>query len=268
MQVEALVDGRAVHLDHGGSISTRMAVASTAVSDLGLELRAALLDETDVGVVRLAEMVKPARKSGAWRALLADPDIGAAALAAVARSAALGGDLEPRARVIVEDLLSALGQLRHEPARATLVRCWSTAQPELRLRAGHALIRFGDRAALEVVAGALDDDGNRRQLALQAIFTLDPATAWDRLAAAWAAPSQHGGVRLGATLQALMHDLNDDGRAHWGPSRRWFEADPRWLELCRAWTALPAPAERERWGPGRAQEIVELAAWLRKRQGA
>lgn len=229
-----------------------------------VELRATLTDPSDLGLRRLAEAVRGNRP--AWLALLGDPGLAREALAAVLRSGVLEGQVpERRAEMVVEDLISALGAARHAEARPTLIRIFVAGQSAWQ-RAGDALLRLGDPESLAVVAGTLEGAENAKlRLALRAVFEADAARAFDRLSPRFAEPSERAGLVLYESLVALMRDLTDDGKAHWGPSRRWFERDPRWLELCERWGALPPAEERARWGSQHAQGIVEVAAWLRKR---
>jgi len=237
------------------------------------EMRAALRDESDAGLKRLVELHRgadPASRQSTrdtWHALLADASLAPDALAAIERSGALSGKPEPHCRVLVQDLVSALGRWRYQAARQLLERLWSTSGP-LTLRAGLALIAFGDRNALEAVAARLDETASGElRLALQAVFTIDPAHAWERLAPRFAAPSARAGIVLEATLHTLLRDIWDDGKQHWGATRGWFRADSRWLEECNAWRELPPKELRSTWGKAVAQKVVEVAAWLRKRAG-
>lgn len=237
------------------------------------ELRAALRDPHDAGLKRLVALHRPidpastTRVRTAWHALLEDRTLAPDAVAALHRSGALEAAIDPQPRLLVQDLVSALGRWRHEEARPLLERLWAPSGfgPAV-LRAGHALLAFGDRAALDALTARLDETSSGAlTIALQAVFTTDPARAWDHLAPRWASPSSAGAVLLDATLTVLMRDLGDDGKQHWGPARRWFRADPRWRELCEAWRSLPPPAQRRAWGAVEAQRIVEAAGWLRGR---
>ena len=237
-------------------------------------MRAALQDADDADLARLVELNRGADPASSrlirntWHTLLQDQRLAPHMLAAIERSGALTGALDPRPRLLVEDLLSALGRWHHEPARPLLQQLWA-GQGELAMRAGHALLAFGDRDALATIAASLDEvTSGELFLALQAVFTLAPALAWDELAPRFAQPSPRAGVVLDATLNLFMRDICDDGKAHWGPTRGWFGADPRWLELCDRWRKLPPPALRPQWGAKQAQRIVECAAWLRKRASA
>ena len=237
-------------------------------------MRAALQDPTDAGLAQLVALNRLPDRTGtkllraAWLALLEDDSLAPHAVAAVERSGALAGEIDARPRILVEDLVSAFGKWRHQPARSLLAQLWN-ASGELAMRAGHALLAFGDPEALTAVAARLHQaEGGELGLALKAVFTIDPARAWDVLAPRFASPSPRGGILLDATLNLLMRDIWDDGRQHWGRTREWFRADPRWLELCESWRELPPPALRGTWGAAEAQRIVECAAWLRQRAGA
>ena len=226
-------------------------------------VRALLLDPTDAGLTRLAAAHATPEGREAWKRLRDDPTLADAAVAAIARSGALGAAVEPRPRVIVEDLLSML----RAPGRglATLLTAWTEApQLELRQRAGVVLLARGEPEGLDALVHSLDvARGALRRLSLQALLTRDPASAHDVLSPRFAVASPESADLLYDALHVLMSDLNDDGRAHWGAARRWFHADPRWRVLCVAWKTLPA--DRAAWGAERAQGIVEVAGWLRKR---
>jgi hypothetical protein len=81
---------------------------------------AALEDPTDAGLARLAALHATAAGREAWKRLRDDLHRVDVAVDAIARSGALSAPLEPRPRVLVEDLLSMLGEGRAGRARATL----------------------------------------------------------------------------------------------------------------------------------------------------
>ena len=228
-------------------------------------LHALLLDASDAGLARLAA----AHGSGpevrtAWAQLRGDVSLASAAIAAIERSGALTEPLEPRPRMLVEDLLSLLGKVSH--GHDLLLRAWREApQHEVRQRAGLALLARRQARGLEALAARLDEaTGNERVLALQAVFTRDPGEAHAVLSPRFTPPSPRAAGFVYDSLHVLMRDIHDDGRAHWGATRGWFAADPRWMALCEAWTKLPD--DRAAWGEREAQGIVEVAGWLRKRK--
>ena len=229
------------------------------------QVHSTLLDPSDRGLKRLAALHALVEGREAWKLLREDPSITDAAIDAIRRSGALEEVLEPRPRILVEDLLSALRSSRTEPGLAVLLAVWSSApQLEVQQRAGLVLVARAEPEGLLALVHSLDEvRGGLRRIALQALFTRDATSAWDALEGRFAAASPEAADVLYETLHVLMSDLNDDGRAHWGASRRWFEADPRWRALCEAWSTLPK--DRDAWGRARAQGIVETAAWLRKR---
>lgn len=227
-------------------------------------LHALLLDTSDAGLARLAA----AHQSGpeartAWEQLRSDLSLARAAIAAIERSGALTEVLKPRPRMLVEDLLSLLGKV--SDGHDLLLRAWREApQHEVRQRAALALLARKEARGLEALAARLDEaTGNERVLALQAVFTRDPGQAHAVLSPRFSPPSPRAGGFIYDSLHVLMRDIHDDGRAHWGTTRGWFAADPRWMALCEAWTTLPD--DRSAWGEREAQGIVELAARLRKR---
>lgn len=228
-------------------------------------LRTRLLDETDLGLQRLAETLKSSPEAREeWKVVCEDADFAEAACAAIERSGALKHEVEPRVRNIVQDLLTILktagtGGVGLE----LLVSAWRSApQTEVRLRAGHALVGRKETAGLDALVARLDEArGNERNVALQALFTRDPRAAFDELSPRFSDPSEKSATLLVETLTVLMRDIHDEGKAHWGASRGWFAADPRWRALCDEWHTLPA--NREEWGKKQAQAIVEVANWLR-----
>lgn len=228
-------------------------------------LRTLLLDETDAGLEGLAEALKSSPEAReAWKAVREDAGLANAACAAIERSGALRREVEPRVRNIVQDLLTMLKAAGPGGAGFDLlVLAWRAApQSEVRLRAAQALLGRREPAGLDAVVARLDDaQGNERNAVLQAIFTRDPRAAFDALSPRFAAPSEASGALLVETLSVLMWDIHDEGKAHWGPSRGWFAADPRWRALCDQWRTLPT--NREAWGAKQSQAVVDVAGWLR-----
>lgn len=218
----------------------------------------------------MAEALKAAPEAReAWKAMRNDASLAEAAVAAIERSGALEREIDPRPRCIVEDLLTLLGKPGADvPGLELLLRAWRSApQREVRLRAGRALLDRRETRGIDAVISRLDDvRGNERSIALQALFTRDPRAAFDALSPRFVDPSETAAVILYETLDTLLRDIQDDGKAHWGPSRGWFDADPRWRALCDGWRELPK--SHESWGAKQAQGIVEIASWLRKRKRA
>ncbi|MBK7777742.1 MAG: hypothetical protein IPI43_27095 [Sandaracinaceae bacterium] len=179
-------------------------------------LHALLLDASDAGLARLAA----AHGSGpevrtAWAQLRGDVSLASAAIAAIERSGALTEPLEPRPRMLVEDLLSLLGKVSH--GHDLLLRAWREApQHEVRQRAGLALLARSEARGLEALAARLDEaTGNERVLALQAVFTRDPGEAHAVLSPRFTPPSPRAAGFVYDSLHVLMRDIHDDGRAHW-----------------------------------------------------
>lgn len=237
-------------------------------SSIADTLRVLLADDSDVGLARMVEALKASPESrAAWTRLREDGALANLAIPAIERSGALKQAIEPRPRVLVQDLLTILRKAGPGgPGFELLVSAWNSApQHEVRLCAAHALNGRAEPRGLDAVIARFDDvKGNERYAALYALFTRDPITAFDELAPRFATPSEEAGEFLEETLNALMRDITDDGKAHWGASRGWFAADPRWRALCGEWRTLPE--NRDAWGAKRAQEIVEVAGWLRKRK--
>lgn len=189
------------------------------------------------------------------------------AIVAIERSGARQHEVEPRARVIVQDLLTILENAGPGgPGFDLLVTAWRSApQHEVRRWAAHALNGRGEPRGLDALIARLDEvKGNERGAALRALFARDPLRAFHELSPRFATPSEDSGSLLDQTLTMLVKDITDDGTSHWGASRGWFAADPRWRALCDDWRTLPL--NREAWGAKHAQGIVEVAGWLRKHQ--
>lgn len=167
-------------------------------------LRTLLLDETDVGLERLAEALKSSPEAREeWKVVCEDTDLADAACAAIGRSGALKHEVEPRVRNIVQDLLTILktagtGGVGFE----LLVLAWRSApQVEVRLRAAQALVGRNESAGLDALVARLDEAlGNERHVALQALFTRNPRAAFDELSPRFSDPSEKSGTLLVETL--------------------------------------------------------------------
>lgn len=220
-------------------------------------LREALCDTADEGLALLAEVRKTpgAATASAWAAILDDASLCRAFVDAIRRSGALSGTISPRARLIVEDLVDALGRHRFAPAAELLEQLWNGPQvhAEVRVRVGHALLDAGDSRSLRVLSDSLgQESGAALTLALQGAFSLDRAHAHDLIAPLLERPGDHAEELREAVLRVLMNDVLDGQRPGAKP-RGWFAADPRWLDLCVRWAGEP-----------RAPDAVrEIAAWLR-----
>lgn len=161
----------------------------------------------------------------AWRDVLRAPASAADALARLIETQP--EPLEPRPRILGEDLITALGKHRHEPAMPLLSSLWESGQRELRIRAGHALLAFGDERAYGVLTAALPDlPPPYLRTAVMAEFARDPTSACDRL-------SPHIEARGEGFLLAVVDVLHRDHRGVLlgGTSHRWFHADQRWHDL-------------------------------------
>lgn len=228
-------------------------------------LREALCDPADDRLAYLAEVRKTPGPgtAAAWSSLLADASLGDAFVAAILRSGALDGRVDPKRKLIVEDLIAALGRLSSDASRELLVRLWTatTVASDLRVAAGDALLSRGDDASRRALASSLDrDTGPALNLSLRGLFALAPATAHDRLAPRFEPPGENAAVLLQAVLRLLMNDvLESRKRGTSTPSL--FACDPRWKDLCSRWTATPSPEVVQRWGDS-AHTIHELAVWL------
>jgi len=228
-------------------------------------LREALCDPADVGLAFLAEVRKTPGPGTvtAWTALLADTSLCHAFVAAILRSGALEGKVDPRRRLIVEDLIAALGRLPSDDSRELLVRLWErTAVPgDLRVAAGDALLNHGDPSSHQALASSLDREiGPALNLSLRGLFALDCASAYDQIAPRLEPPGEKAATLLQAVLRFLMNDiLESRKRASAEPSL--FARDPRWKDLCTPWKNEPSPELVKRWGDA-AHTIHEIASWL------
>ncbi len=220
-------------------------------------LREALCDTADEGLALLEEVRKTpgAATASAWAAILDDASLCGAFVDAIRRSGALFRSISPRARLIVEDLVDALGRHRFAPAAELLEQLWNGAlvHAEVRVRVGHALLDAGDARSLGVLSGRLgQESGAALTLALLGAFSLDPAHAHDLIAPLLARTGDHAEELREAVLRVLMNDVLDGQRPGAKP-RGWFAADPRWLDLCVRWAAEPQAPDAAR----------EIAGWLR-----
>ena len=141
----------------------------------------------DGGVARYAEITARVTHAESvasvrgWRHALADPTVAPAALA---RLNEVGLDAQqPRARVLCEDLITALGTHRHEPAIPLLASLWQRGQRELRLRAGLALLALGTARTHELLTAELSEiEPPYARMAIVAELQHDPLDAFSRLA--------------------------------------------------------------------------------------
>lgn len=229
-------------------------------------LRDALCDAADEGLALLAEVRRTPGPStaAAWSALLADASLGSAFIEAITRSGALQGRLDPRRRLLVEDLITALGRLPHDAARDLLVRLWTgpAVDGELRIAAGDALLSLGDEASHRALTASLDrESGAALTLALRGLFALGPTAAYDRIAPQVAQPGDRSASLLQAVLRLLMNDVLES-RKPGAKAPSLFARDPRWKQLCETWLTAPSPEVVSRWGGPAAHTIHEIAAWL------
>ncbi len=80
-------------------------------------------------------------------------------------------------------LVQFLGHLRFVPAVPELLSVWRRRDERVSYQAGQALLRIGEPKALEAMADDLEKTrGTETSVALDAVFVLGPARAYDRLA--------------------------------------------------------------------------------------
>lgn len=122
----------------------------------------------------------------------------------------------------VHTLVGFLGVRRCEAAWPLLVELYTThPSSHVHLCTGHALVAFGDRRSLEILASRLGcDDRWTRHFAVKALLHLDPSCALDRM----------GGPELPSEVasEALQLIERDAGQQ---PSRGLAKRDERWLDV-------------------------------------
>lgn len=184
------------------------------------------------GVAQYAQMSSVAGRpeavasARAWREALEEPGAAPHALKRVNETQVdeQPALLDPRARILCEDIITALGAEGHEAALPMLTTLWKGGQRELRIRAGNALLAFDDERAYDILTAQLPNaEPSFLRIAIRAAFARDPMTAYDRL-------SPHietAGDRFFLEVVHLLY--RDHLDAHLGRSARgWFRADPRW----------------------------------------
>lgn len=195
-------------------------------------------------ITELAQHAESVASVRAWKQALEDPSAAPDALKRLRES---GLDpLAPRPRVLCEDLISALGAHRYEPAVGWLTQLWERGQRELRLRAGIALLAYDAAAVYDVLTSTLPDlEPPYLRIAITAELQRDPHAAFDRLSA-------HIDREIFA-LQ-LVDVLHRDHRHLQRARPSWFEMDSRWREYL-------APLARRRSNPQSPRDQIAALAY-------
>jgi hypothetical protein len=163
----------------------------------------------------------------------AAPNAARLALARLRALIAVGGPMEPRARVWGEELLSLL--VERNDTEGQELACSivdGRAAPDLRRRACVALYTSGLEQNVRRLSTHLQDkDALVRSTAIRAVLSLDGPSAWDSL----------GGDKLLTTEYAafaseVLNELGRDLAGTGGVTRHgWARNDPRFEQLARHW---------------------------------
>lgn len=195
-------------------------------------------------ITALAQHAESVASVRAWKQALEHQDAPRDALERL-REAGLE-PLEPRPRVLCEDLISALGAHRHQPAIAWLAQLWERGQRELRLRSGFALLAYDTNDAYDVLSSGLPDlEPPFLRIAITAELQREPLGAFDRLSA-------H--IDEETFLLELVDALHRDHRRRQHDRPPWFEMDPRWRELL-------APLARRTSNPQSPRDQIAVLAY-------
>jgi hypothetical protein len=227
-------------IDREGALTEALAIRDLVLPeedgehfDVLVQSRALLVVSRCVDLLPLAKVLDLFARGGASLHVAIDrhPELqtGDAILAALRRteqfasgvSELCGAKSRPRDAALGFHLLKRLAALRHAAAVPALEWLFRDPRHDMRSTAGEALFTIGSSEALEALARAVEDgmfeagDPNlpSRTTALRAVFQLDPAKAYDRIAPlvdSWSLPMTQ------ALLQAL---------------RGFPGTDPRWAAL-------------------------------------